>query len=80
MDTTFKLLNTYGFLHNAELDLIELRNEGHDVYLADGNIVNLAPFFARAVRGIKIYVRERYFECAREFVSPENSDSHELEI
>jgi len=79
MDTPFKLLKTYEFLHIAELDIIKLRNEGLDVYLADSNIVNLAPFYAQAVGGIKLFVNKEDFERAREIVSPENSNSHKLE-
>jgi DNA-directed RNA polymerase subunit RPC12/RpoP len=78
MSSSYRILKTYDFLHQADLDLIQLRDEGLDVYKTDSNTVNLVPFYSNAVGGIKIYVAEEDWERAREILSNETTHENDL--
>ncbi len=38
IDSSYKILKTYSFPHQAEMDLNKLKNEGIDAYLSDKNM------------------------------------------
>src|SRR5699024_401501 len=78
MATSYKLLKTYGFLHKADLDLIKLRSEGIEAYMADSNTVTVAPYYAQAIGGIKIYVVEHDFEQACKMLSKDQTEDENL--
>lgn len=79
MLSSYKLLKTYEFLHKADLDLMKLKDEGVEAYMADQNTVSLAPYYAQAVGGIKIFVLETEVERATALISNDNIEEEPLE-
>ena len=63
-----KLLKTYVFQYQAQLDYIKLTDEGIPAVLEDENIVTTAPLFAQAVGGIKLFVKENDFDKAKKIL------------
>lgn len=79
MPSSYNLLKTYEFWHKADLDLMKLKDEGIEAYMADRNTVSLAPYYAQAVGGIKIYVAEQEVERASEIISDDKIEDKHLE-
>ncbi|MCW9708794.1 DUF2007 domain-containing protein [Fodinibius salsisoli] len=79
MSSSYKLLKTYEFLHKADLDLMKLKDEGIEAYMADQNTVSLAPYYAQAVGGIKIYVPQNDIEQACTIISNDEVADEQLE-
>lgn len=78
MADSYRLLKTYEFLHKAELDFAKLKSEEVMAYMADSNTVNIAPYYAQAVGGIKLYVSEDDFERAWELLSNDRTEEESL--
>ena len=61
------------------MDLMKLKDEGIDAHMADQNTVSLAPYYAQAVGGIKLYVAEEDAERASDILSPDDIADEQLE-
>lgn len=74
---SYKLLKTYHFSQKAELDRAKLQDESIDSQLVDSNTVNIAPHYAQAVGGIKLYVPQSDFKKAEKLLSntPDRQDT-----
>ena len=79
MSSSYRILKTYEFLHKANMDLMKLKDEGIDAHMADQHTVSLAPYYAQAVGGIKLYVAEEDVERASDILSPDDIADEQLE-
>lgn len=75
---SYRLVKTHDFLHKAELDLMKLRDEGLDARIADGNLAQIAPYYANAIGGIKIFVAAEDLKTAQEVLSHKKTNDEEL--
>ncbi len=70
METSFILFKRYYQLHQAEMDLNTLKNEGIDAYLTDKTMGSFS-FLGAATGGVKLHVAEKDLERAQELLAEE---------
>jgi hypothetical protein len=59
-----KIVKTYLYSYQAQLDLAKLLNEGIEAEVRDENIVSINPVYAQAVGGIKLLVSDKDYKTA----------------
>lgn len=70
METSYILFKSYYHLHQAEMDLNMLKNEGIEAYITDKTMGSFS-FLGAATGGVKIHVAEKDLERAYELLSDE---------
>ena len=70
-----KLLKTYLYSYQANLDIAKLKDEGINSYIKDENIVSIDPILAQAVGGIKLMVYEEDYDKAIEVINKNDFDN-----
>ena len=68
MDSSYKILRTYSFTHQAEMDLNKLKNEGINAFLSDKNMGSFS-YLGAATGGVNIHVAEKDIKRARRILS-----------
>lgn len=68
MCQAYILFKSYYHLHQAEMDLNLLKNEGVDAYITDKTMGSFS-FLGAATGGVKIHVAEKDLERAHELLS-----------
>ena len=58
MDNSYILFKSYYHLHQAEMDLNVLKNEGIDAYITDKTMGSFS-FLGAATGGVKLHVAEK---------------------
>ena len=61
-----KVVKTYLYSYQAQLDLAKLLSEGIEAAVKDENIVSINPVYAQAVGGIKLIVNDEDYKTAIE--------------
>lgn len=76
--TSLHLLRAYEFAHEAQLDLMKLKDEGIEAILKNELMVGVAPHYSNAVGGVQLFVLEKDVEQARRLLSYESDASNLL--
>lgn len=75
---TSRLLRSYEFAHEAQLDLMKLHDEEIVAYLKNDMMVGITPHFSNAVGGVQLLVRDADFERAATLLSLERDSEDAL--
>jgi hypothetical protein len=68
-------LRSYEFVHEAQLDLIKLHDEGIAAVLKNERMVSMAPHYSNAVGGVQLLVNDEDFDAAARVISYEADES-----
>lgn len=75
MHSVLRTVATFEYAHFAHLAKTKLESEGIQCFIFDENISTINWFYTNAVGGIKLKVREEYYEKAVRILKVNDSDS-----
>jgi DNA-directed RNA polymerase subunit M/transcription elongation factor TFIIS len=72
---SYRILRSYEFAHEAQLDLMKLHDEGIAAVLKNERMVSMAPHYSNAVGGVQLLVNDEDFDAAAKVLSYEADES-----
>lgn len=70
-----RILRSYEFAHEAQLDLMKLHDEDIAAVLKNERMVSMAPHYSNAVGGVQLLVNDEDFDAAAKVLSYEADES-----